>query len=104
MAYVASLVFCVDEAHPGLPREWTMFTDSALTSADADNFISDGYTKGLKAGDRVWVYVCTVTTSLEAARASITAIGLHMVTADPTSADETLDLSNNLLGSYSDSD
>jgi hypothetical protein len=107
MTYRSHLVGLLVNAATQGPKVYYMASTAALSAADAAGYISDGWDKGMREGDLVLVYVAGTAgaaSTWEDVRTTITGIGLHMVTADPTESAKSVDLSDNLLASYGDTD
>jgi hypothetical protein len=59
MAYVRTNLKLTDQAIDGMGKEWVYTTDDAIGTVAGSGYFSDGYTLGMRLGDRVFVIVCT---------------------------------------------
>lgn len=83
MAYVPGGLYLVRDALSGAgTKEWEIHSTDAIATINTSNYISDGYKRGMRQGDRV-----TAITRASLPGGAVTAINLCFVIDEATGSD-----------------
>lgn len=102
MAYVSSgfKLLRSGMSGPGQFNEWLLDSTDAIATVNTSNYVSDGYKKGARQGDVVWVRTRTSTLT-----GAVTAINMCWVIDEATGTDTLgIDLTDGLAVTATDTD
>lgn len=84
----------------GMFNEWLLDTTDAIATVNTSNYVSDGYKKGARQGDVVWVRTRTSTLT-----GAITAVNICWVIDEATGTDTLgIDVTDGLAVTATDTD
>lgn len=105
MAYSSALLHCAFSPSSRMPRIWFYFHNDTVTDIDADGYISDAWTRGLRKNDLVFAWKVAAVTDTDAAVAAAPSdFTIHVVESAGTESAPGGNISARLTAAYATGD